>query len=1165
MEGGFAPPQAPNQPETRPRKRDAILATSRRPRLQTRPREGPTDSSDESESSVDGESEADSEGQIGDPQPRRPRTTSPPHPFVDRRQGNGSDTDPEKCRERALKQLNLIGRQSWRLAKRLEAIDIPDASTLSNNEDDEPPTPWCSAIMKLDDCLDSQRCTDMRSILGDNYRTLATRNSHPEPHDDFSISVHDPTRETSDSVNSYTPGRGLFSTIKSSEPLPLRSPPVSVHSIRVEGPHLLLALKAREVRRAHNGADTDVTHEIQPDYFEFWSPFRLFVCREKELRRVKEGLERAFDVWEKLLASEGQEPGKMKPEKPAATKHTCLKTTRDDQPELKFIPSLVLASITRLLDWWDDIFLPRINYITKGSPGTRVVFSELWHLFRPGATVIEETGKQAFLVEQVRMPTLRHPSYQMPVDIRLPGQPAREMDAEYEPDNPSKSFYVRCIRVDFNGVQFGPAMSTYRIRPFGGEKTVTSLPVFPLRDWTSVEIGRQLEVDQQDQTSYLRQRLEARGRKFVELTSAASKHMYYAGLTFESRVNIKTEVIVDWNTAFDYGGLPVDLCPAINQLPGNLDSWEIRCEGEAPPRPHHAWHLEHPRNRRPGEFEPRYRLRPQWLQTSHPLDGSSWEEHDDDCRYDLESARDYFRRRVADMSDRQMPSLFVCTRDRADVAAGGNDLTQDELLVMSNRAYGFALRTRSWEILDVDCCHDVNFQKEGLRDMNQKERNVGSAFDQLVLPEEHRYLLQSLVSQFFRNRAKGTRSDTSDKVDIVQGKGNGLIFLLHGAPGLGKTTTAEGIAEHFKRPLIQLTCGDLGSGASEVEGELKRLLHLSSLWGCVLLIDEADVFLASRSREDMKRNALVAVFLRLLEYHTGVLFLTTNRVGDFDEAFASRIHLSLYFPALNIEGTLKVFDNNFNLMESRFRAQGRRININKPEIIRYAREFFAANEKARLNGRQIRNACTTALAMAESHLEEQVVKGVQAADAAVCIDRAQFETLGRMSLQFSHYLRSAKRGFAEDVAYESRFRGLDADVPGEETGNKRDGVGKTVGVPAPPQPGWPPSALASHLHHQVAMPVHQQQSFLAGGTAPTPSFYPYINQQQAMGIPGQSAVYQHQMQGPQQVIRQARPNSPLPSPGSHLPHLRVMPASTNPGFGGQSQAGGPSGGYANSS
>ncbi|KAK0612410.1 hypothetical protein B0T17DRAFT_464423, partial [Bombardia bombarda] len=73
-----------------------------------------------------------------------------------------------------------------------------------------------------------------------------------------------------------------------------------------------------------------------------------------------------------------------------------------------------------------------------------------------------------------------------------------------------------------------------------------------------------------------------------------------------------------------------------------------------------------------------------------------------------------------------------------------------------------------------------------------------------------------------------------------------LIILLHGAPGVGKTTTAEGVAEIFKKPLFQTTCGDLGTTAKEVETALQTNFALANRWGCILLLDEADVFLAER-------------------------------------------------------------------------------------------------------------------------------------------------------------------------------------------------------------------------------------------------------------------------------------------------------------------------------
>lgn len=93
---------------------------------------------------------------------------------------------------------------------------------------------------------------------------------------------------------------------------------------------------------------------------------------------------------------------------------------------------------------------------------------------------------------------------------------------------------------------------------------------------------------------------------------------------------------------------------------------------------------------------------------------------------------------------------------------------------------------------------------------------------------------------------------------------------------MGKPTTAEGVAERFNKPLFQITCGDLGSTAKEVEDALSINFSLVNRWGCILLLDEADVFLASRRREDFTRNGLVAAFLRVLEYYAGILFLTTN-------------------------------------------------------------------------------------------------------------------------------------------------------------------------------------------------------------------------------------------------------------------------------------------------
>lgn len=154
----------------------------------------------------------------------------------------------------------------------------------------------------------------------------------------------------------------------------------------------------------------------------------------------------------------------------------------------------------------------------------------------------------------------------------------------------------------------------------------------------------------------------------------------------------------------------------------------------------------------------------------------------------------------------------------------------------------------------------------------------------------------------------------------------------------------------MKRPLYAMSAGELGNDASDVESSLQRVLELSTKWGAVLLIDECDVFLERRSTHDLERNKLVSVFLRLLEYYQGVMFLTTNRVEDFDPAFESRIHLTIHYPKLDLESRLRIWQAFVSRgMEGESRIGG---------------EGLAELAKADLNGRQIKNVVKTARLLA---------------------------------------------------------------------------------------------------------------------------------------------------------------------------------------------------------
>lgn len=89
----------------------------------------------------------------------------------------------------------------------------------------------------------------------------------------------------------------------------------------------------------------------------------------------------------------------------------------------------------------------------------------------------------------------------------------------------------------------------------------------------------------------------------------------------------------------------------------------------------------------------------------------------------------------------------------------------------------------------------------------------------------------------------------------------------------------RGGSRDYQETSFRVTCADIGTKPEDAEKYLESILHLGKLWQCVVLLDEADVLLEQRSLGDLKRNSLVSVFLRVLEYYEGILILTSNRVG----------------------------------------------------------------------------------------------------------------------------------------------------------------------------------------------------------------------------------------------------------------------------------------------
>ncbi|KAL8339827.1 hypothetical protein RB601_006107 [Gaeumannomyces tritici] len=713
------------------------------------------------------------------------------------------------------------------------------------------------------------------------------------------------------------------------------------------------------------GLISDIVGEPLSDHRNVWVwPYKYLVVCEPQIRKKLSELEQECTA-DQAAAGETRvgENGEDKQVQERQQQQQDSESARKSGPSEAMVRRRLCEELRLVVEFMDSqmsgIFSLRRQI--EDLSLKRISFGFLWHLYKPGDVLINKAGKenqdklQAFVVLHVtggRAARDRSQRLRPDVDWDSNSETEHKNLALAKSISRMTPLILDCAYIDSDGDLVGPRPRRFVFPEYPGEVDIVSLDAYPL--------AFDSEKDR------LLGHLVRRGRRFLSVLDGA--HLHYRGTSLREFQGQKGNRFRDY---FESNPEDVDSEVMVDQAAGidhykQTEAFKFSLGGGVVARP-------------------------------TPANESEVADYVPQKGYGIYFESDVFDDSAIDVDRR---AQFVAETDLLRTVSvkhlGQLELRDDYYALMPPRVYGYAMLNRKWLPLKIDSLRNLD-------EVNGEPGFRKTRFEDLVLPRGHKKLLQALVKQHTSAGDETVPPGKEFSMDIVYRKGKGLVILLHGPPGVGKTSTAECVAAELGRPLLPITCGDLGGDSRNMEKSLEKFCRLAEKWRCVMLLDEADVFLGKRERGDVVRNSHVAVFLRVLEYYPGVLVLTSNRVGELDEAFRSRIHVCLFYPKLDIDSSRRIWHKNL----ARIRSSAGDLEMDEDEITRfYERQWKENQSSQRLriwNGRDIRNAFQTALALAQYEFFE--ARRDPDIDMPRPVLRADhFERVGSTSAFFDQYI-----------------------------------------------------------------------------------------------------------------------------------------------------------------
>jgi hypothetical protein len=319
-----------------------------------------------------------------------------------------------------------------------------------------------------------------------------------------------------------------------------------------------------------------------------------------------------------------------------------------------------------LIRFMDEQLLEKVAFL-ESDRCRNVSFTDIWYLFKPGDEVIDQSLRQAYRI--ISISSAGH-------QVFPPWRIKWDKEAKAKEETP---IVLNCVYIDFDGKQLGPMVKRVRIPRYDKEKVVTSLEVFPLR-FAEEKFRAPASKNGEEPSKTLREKLIERGKLFMDMTGF--KHMRYNGVTLDTRDEVDSNVVIDFQEAFSH----------FQQVQKKSNFVETTRE----------------RREKGGNEVVEDDLVPKLLSLIGAVTEIDFEEEDcraECCRIEAEIKfkdafaekkrnQDYMQSLIPEGRGEPPPSIYP--RPLREIKGQEIDLIGGDYLIMSYRVFGFVLRSRKW-------------------------------------------------------------------------------------------------------------------------------------------------------------------------------------------------------------------------------------------------------------------------------------------------------------------------------------------------------------------------------------------------------------------------------------------------------------------------------------